>query len=289
MAEATAGQFHRLLRRWGTWLGGLVLAASLLFITDRLWRLDWLSLRPHISWQLAFALLVATLLFASADKALSRAWVASIDPDRMSPSCDMERIYARGVLMKYLPGGIFQYVSRHVGGAGAGIGHKPLARSAAVEIGLHFVSSLSVAAACLLFARWPAASSVALAVLVFGCLLTKRRLLTGLALQLAAFTAFAAAAGIVGVAILPPEAGLPHFAGLFLLAWLAGFVVPVAPGGLGIREAALLALAGPGLPPADLIAAVLALRASSILGDLLFGLPKLASLNQKSRKMSPSP
>ena len=55
-------------------------------------------------------------------------------------------------------------------------------------------------------------------------------------------------------------------------AWLAGFVVPVAPGGIGVREAALLALAGAGLPAAGLMAATLALRASSIVGDLGYGL-----------------
>jgi uncharacterized membrane protein YbhN (UPF0104 family) len=99
--------------------------------------------------------------------------------------------------------------------------------------------------------------------------------LTALAFQIVAFGGFALAAALIGAAVLPAGTSLAHFAALFLLAWLAGFVVPVAPGGIGIREAALLALAGTGLPAAGLMAATLALRASSIAGDLGYGLVTL--------------
>ena len=81
-------------------------------------------------------------------------------------------------------------------------------------------------------------------------------------------------------AVLPAGASLAQFAALFLLAWLAGFIVPVAPGGLGVREAALLALAGGGVPAAGLMAATLALRVSSIAGDLVYG---LATLQRRRR------
>ena len=93
-----------------------------------------------------------------------------------------------------------------------------------------------------------------------------------LVLQLAAFGGFAAAAAIIGAAVLPAGAGLAQFAAIFLLAWLAGFLIPVAPGGLGVREAALLALGGGVASASALMAAVLALRIGSILGDLGYGL-----------------
>src|SRR3546814_19885240 len=82
----------------------------------------------------------ASLLFAAADRALTRAWTAVVDPEHAQPPRDMERIYARGVLMKYLPGSIFQYVSRQVEGAKTGIAHKLLAKSIIVEVGLHLRS-----------------------------------------------------------------------------------------------------------------------------------------------------
>ena len=96
-----------------------------------------------------------------------------------------------------------------------------------------------------------------------------------LAFQIGAFGAVALAAALIGAAVLPAGTNLAHFSALFLLAWLAGFVVPVAPGGIGVREAALLALAGASLPAAGLMAATLALRGSSIAGDLTYGLATL--------------
>lgn len=272
MAESAAARRRPSFDRIGRWVGGAALAGSILFIGDRLWRLDWSTLQPHTSWGLVGAMIGAPLLFASADRALARAWTAIVDPDSNYPPKKMSRIYARGVLMKYLPGSVFQYVSRQVEGAKTGIEHKLLAKSVAIEVGLHLVSSMSVAAACLAFDRWPAAAGSAMLAVVGASLALRRPLLIALAFQIIAFGAFAAAAALIGAAVLPAGASLAHFAALFLLAWLAGFVIPVAPGGIGVREAALLALAGAGLPAAALMAATLALRASSIAGDLGYGL-----------------
>lgn len=263
--------------RLGRWVGGAALAASIAFIGERLWRLDWSTLQPHATWQFGAAMVGAPLLFAAADRALAHGWAATADPENSLPRGETSRIYARGVLMKYLPGSVFQYVSRQVGGAKAGLGHKILAHASMIEVGLHLVSSLTVAAACLVFDRAPLAVAASIVALVAACLTLRRRWMTALAFQIIAFGLFAIAAALMGWAILPMGMSLAHFAALFLLAWLAGFVVPVAPGGIGVREAALLALAGGALPAAPLMAATLALRASSIAGDLGYGLLTLAS------------
>lgn len=282
MAESAAARPRPSLERIGRWVGGAALAGSIAFIGERLWRLDWSTLQPHASWGLAGAMTGALLLFAAADRALARAWTAIVDPDHIQPPRDMARIYARGVLMKYLPGSVFQYVSRQIEGAKTGIEHKLLAKSVAVEVGLHLVSSMSVAAACLTFERAPI-SVLAVVVLVVGAAFAARPpLLTALAFQILAFGGFALSAVLIGAAVLPDGTSLAHFAALFLLAWLAGFVVPVAPGGIGVREAALLALGGAGLPAAGLIAATLALRASSIAGDLTYGLVTLRRRREQS-------
>src|SRR3546814_12675532 len=131
----------------------------------------------------------ASLWLAASDRALTRSWTAVVDPEHAQPPRDMERIYARGVLMKYLPGSIFQYVSRQVEGAKTGIEHKLLAKSIIVEVGLHLVSSMSVAAACLTFERAPVVAVVAAVIVVGAALAARRPLLTALALQLLAFVA----------------------------------------------------------------------------------------------------
>lgn len=284
MADAAAPRRRSSFERIGRWVGAAALGASFAFIAERLWRLDWSTLQPHASWGLAGAIIGAALLFAAADRALARAWIALVDPEQAHPPRDIARIYARGVLMKYLPGSVFQYVSRQIEGAKSGIEHKQLAKSVAIEVGLHLVSSMSVAAACLLFNIQPLAALGAVGVVVVALLAARRALLTALGFQIIAFGAFALAAILIGAAVLPASASLTHFAALFLLAWLAGFVVPVAPGGIGVREAALLALAGPGLPAAGLMATTLALRASSIAGDLGYG---LATLKPPFRRSAP--
>ena len=263
--------FDRLLR-WGR---VAALAGSLAFIGDRLWRVDWATLQPHMSAGLIGGAAAGTLLFAAADRALAKGWTALADPERAFPPSALQRVYARGVLLKYLPGSIFQYISRQVEGSKSGIEHKRLAKSAVAEVGLHLVSSMSVAAACLAFARSPAIAIGAALIVVGVSFAARRPLLTSLAFQIVAFAAFATAAALVGSAVLPAGASPAYFAALFLLAWLAGFVVPVAPGGIGVREAALLLLAGETLPAASLMAATLALRVSSIAGDLGYGLVTL--------------
>lgn len=272
MIETSFAPDRAVIRRIGRWAGGAALAASLAFIGERLWSLDWTSLQIQPSWAFAGALAGAPLLFAAADALLRRGWAATADPDRTCPHNELSRIYARGVLMKYLPGSVFQYASRQINGARAGLAHRRLAKASATEIALHVVSSLFIAAVCLAFERAGVIALAAATIVVIAAMAIRRPLTVAVAFQILAFGLFAAAAILIGAATLPAGASLTHFAAIFLLAWLAGFVAPVAPGGIGVREAALLALAGGALPDAALMAATLALRAASIVGDLGYGL-----------------
>src|SRR5690554_6904287 len=111
------------------WLGGAVLAASIGFIGHRLALLDWSSLQAYASWPLAFGLAGAGASFAVANHLLAKAWATTADPLAIIPQQELASVYARGVLMKYLPGSVFQYVSRHAGGRKAGLAHGQLVHS----------------------------------------------------------------------------------------------------------------------------------------------------------------
>lgn len=273
MAEAVHGALHAAASgRAGRWGAGLVLTGCIGFIGERLWRLDPAQLLDQASWPFGAAILAAPVAFGLADVALARAWQVLADPSGALDRRTASAIYGRGVLMKYLPGSVFQYVSRQFGGADAGLGHKQLAKASVTEIGLHVVASMTIAAGCLAASVAPVAGLAAAAALAIAAYGARRPLARALVLQLAAFGGFAAAAAIIGAAVLPAGAGLAQFAAIFLLAWLAGFLIPVAPGGLGVREAALLALSGGVASASALMAAVLALRIGSILGDLGYGL-----------------
>lgn len=71
------------------------------------------------------------------------------------------------------------------------------------------------------------------------------------------------------------DAGHAAVAGaVFLVSWLVGFVVPGAPGGIGIREATIVLLLGPVVGEADALAFSFLMRVIAVLGDavlFLFG------------------
>ena len=265
----------------------LVLLACLGFVAQRLWQFDWASLHAHFSARFFLACAGAIGLFACADVLLARAWAMLADPHGAALRGQRHAIYAHGVLMKYLPGSIFQYLGRQAQGAKSGLPHGQLARASGIEIALHLASSVMLGLACLAAAKAPL---VAAGVVVAAILIAWQRpwgWAHPLVLQLTAFACFAASAGVMAAVVLPGGIEPMRFAGLFLFAWVAGFVVPVAPGGLGVREAALLALAGQAIDQSGLLAAVLALRITSIGGDVLYAVPAIL-LGREGRAQNPT-
>src|SRR3546814_18296850 len=57
------------------------------------------------------------------------------------------------------------------------------------------------------------------------------------------------------------------FIGAFTTSWIAGFVVPGAPAGLGVREVVLTAWLACALPPATAVLLVVALRIATPIAD----------------------
>ncbi len=83
------------------------------------------------------------------------------------------------------------------------------------------------------------------------------------------------AAGFLGCLLAlhdPSSAELPAIAGAFAIAWVAGMVVPGAPGGIGVFEATALGLLQNRVPPGVLFGAVAAYRLASIATEGLGGL-----------------
>lgn len=254
------------------WAGAILLACSLVLIARQLWLLDWRSLAALLSLRLAAAALAALALCVAANALLARAWTHLADAERVAERARLVRIYAASVWLKYLPGSVFQYLGRQAEAARLGIPHKTLAKSHGLEIALHVVASLAVAAACLAWMANPAGTAAATAAIMLACAAIRRPLTNALLHQLIAFAAFGAAAAIVGSQVLPGAFDPARFAALYLLAWLIGFLAPLAPGGLGVREAALLALTASHAPAAGVLAAMLVLRLASVAADLCYGL-----------------
>jgi uncharacterized membrane protein YbhN (UPF0104 family) len=183
---------------------------------------------------------------------------------------------------KYLPGNVGHYVGRVALARENGLAPAPVVLTLGLETACAILAGLAVAAAGLpldsetVLTPWriAAAATAAAGTLVAALVLLRREPVRrrlrlpdpppgGPARQLGAalaclglcgcnFLVFGACAAILARTVLAaPSAPLPALTGLFAAAWVAGFVTPGAPAGLGVREAILLGglkpIVGPGV------------------------------------------
>ncbi len=267
MPETPARLRGKALLRWA---GLAVLAACLVYLALAVSRLDLAPLMARLGWRDWLGVAALAAAYAVSLTLLAAAWSALAAPDRKLSAAQAVAIYGPGTIAKYLPGSVFQYASRHVMGRGQGLAHGAMAHASLVEAALHVAVALALAAGLL------ARGGLWVPILFAGvggalALPSTRPLVRSLALQLLFFAAFALI--VVALGSLGGIADEPgRLAGYFFVAWVAGFLVPIAPGGIGVREAVLMALAGPveGAGAAAMLA--LLARLVGIAGDGLFGL-----------------
>lgn len=284
------------------WAGTLLcLAAVALFVREA--RQTGLHLPEGGVWQAVLWIGALGLAYAAAVGLLAWLWTLLV----------LDRGTARGVRLdvaasylvsqfgKYLPGNVFQYVGRHVLGRRLGIGHAVLASAAVLEAGF-LVATTSLAVAFFaggLLDGWPWARSAAAAVGLAGLavILASPRVFPGIvplrwldparvSLAFAGYAGFVTVFGVLYFACLRlyevPAPLLDAF-GFAALGWLAGFLVPGAPAGAGLREATL-ALVSPGQP--SITSAIIAFRLVTMLGDVLAFLAGLALQQMQGRDRS---
>lgn len=168
-------------------------------------------------------------------------------------------LFFRSQLGKYLPGSVWQYAGRVGLARSRNVPAQRALASVAAEVACSavaaaIVSSLVLGPAVTLGVLLGAVALVALAV-VFrpvapAWLAQARNLLAGLrlappavVLYLGVWVLYGVAFWTTGRALFPiPASDLVHYVGVFALAWLAGLVAVFAPGGIGVREAVIVAL-----------------------------------------------
>ena len=288
------------VRRVLHWLG-LGIALLSLYYVGR-------SLLGHFDQILALKLgpkavgvaLIATILYTCSLVALAASWsviAVSALPDARQLAI-AARIYARSGIAKYLPGNVFHLVGRQVLGRALGASQGRLAVATTAEIVLSLLSVWLIATAVFAVLPGPISRGLSLLALVCGALVaiafislgSLRRaapwaapildrvgrdascanLVLALTLNLAFFLCLAIIAGIVFRALTGEATPVMQVGALYLIAWLVGYIVPGASGGLGVREAALLVLLENAAGGPAVLAFALAMRLQSILADLLF-------------------
>ena len=199
-------------------------------------------------------------------------------------------IFALTQLGKYLPGNVMHFVFRYALTRAAGAGRPAVLSASALEPWILLCAALALLAV-LGGADWPAQfgwpgwlafllPTAALASLAVVLPWLRRRLSGQHMRLLSLLPPFLLQAGfLLGSALLfmslltlfEPSHSAPTTVVLAaaILAWLAGFVTPGSPGGLGVREVVLsVALAG-WIEPAVAISAAASLRLLTVGGDLL--------------------
>lgn len=213
-------------------------------------------------------------------------------------------VMGQAQIAKYLPGNVFQYLGRLALGTKIGIPAETILLSIGVETLLVIVTATIIAVIGLFFDRrafaWLMENMdtnvrtlilliVFLSVAIVPILLfySRRwiyqrlsylhpsRLSMAMGLYLTVFIVFGMLISLLLKVLWGIDSDLKwyKFAWGFALAWVMGFIVPGAPGGLGIREAVFIGLYSRDIGEGVVIGLAFILRVVTIMGDLLaFGL-----------------
>jgi uncharacterized membrane protein YbhN (UPF0104 family) len=249
-------------------------------------------------WSILPGVLVLSLLYGLSLFALGSAWALLVPRPAAAVTAArgaLLRAYGVSSLSKYLPGNIFHFAGRQVLGARLGWGHASLATATLLEIALSVLTALLIALTLMAFAdvrlagiapwhagiAWVAVLGLVATLELKGDrtgLLTRRGTVPPARGSLAAATSccalFFLSSALLAIGCYVLLYGRPDDAAAigaaYVLAWVAGYVVPGAPGGVGIREAAFLGILSPLVSPASALAVALIMRLVTTLGDALF-------------------
>lgn len=263
------------------WLGSLFALLGLGFVVSQLNVYAPQLAQVDISAQKMSLIVLLVPTYAAAALLLARAWWHLLTVCGAQSSWRWAvKVYGISQLAKYLPGNIFHLAGRQALGMSDGVSASSLAKSSLWELGLiAVVGSLFVFLALpLQLPDVPLAFAVVFflaAGSVLGCLLRRRCshfVVAAFFLQMA----FLAVTGVLFLVVLlgvqetdvSPSLWV-QIGAAYVVAWWLGLLVPGAPAGVGVREAALMWLLSHVAAPVPLLWAVMLSRVMTVLGDAL--------------------
>jgi hypothetical protein len=253
-------------------------------------------------------IVVAAISYASTIPTSSWAWGRLLRGTGVRfPTRQLNMIMGITQIAKYVPGSVGQHLGRTAMSIQRGIPAGAVVATLVAEMLLAIAAAVVVSLLALgLAARGPATlplghalraalAAVGLGIALLGLLMAARRApgptrwlaeylgpasrvpAPGVRALSTAFAAYVVNYLVIGLGLyaiafaamdLPPAAP-SFFVGVFALSWVAGFVAPGAPAGLGVREGVMAALLAPTLDGTTALGIIVAFRVATTLGDLL--------------------
>jgi len=279
-----------------------IILLSFWFIGEKFWEhQNWLR-NSALNYELLITIFICSVIYGLSEFLLSFAWRRLLKmcghKDISANVCN--RIYGKSQIAKYIPGNIFHVVGRHILGSQAGIKNIVLAGATIYEIlGLISISVLIGFGGMIIFGLSNIYFSLYQIILILFSTIVITSLITALAPYLMSlrgiilpyrgiwdtiiniskiyvfYFIFFLIAGLLLVIIvnLFLDININLIAKLvviFSISWLSGFIIPGAPGGIGVREAVIIFFITPIIGEAQSVAIAIALRFVTLLGDVWF-------------------
>lgn len=251
----------------------LLLVAAIVFVALRvrsIWHGGHIEL-ARVEWG---ALAGALVLGAAGTAAGGAIWLVILDALGVTTQRRWAGLFFQAQLGKYIPGSVWQYAGRAAIARTNGIPVRAVGVSLPVEFVASGIAGGSMAA--FLLGWWGAVLVGAVAVLLVAAerparsrrpaeFATARATLLYLPVWLLLGASFwLCARGLLGI----PARDLAFYIGAFAVAFLAGLFAVYAPGGLGVREAVLVALLSSRIGAADALVVAAASRLILIVVDV---------------------
>jgi len=274
-------------------ISGWLLSLAAIFFFIRLILQHGVTFKGLSAWQVAATVAGGGLFYGLMVSLLAVIWsyLALSSHDRNHGLLALTASYLKSQFAKYLPGNVFQYAARHALGRQLGIGHGNLAAAAMLEGILLICAAAFIVVlsgqdmARNLFPSIPPIPAWFSVFIVLGEVslswLPRPRMLQwfpryssgSLLCAFLGYLIFFGAFAAIFYFLLDWLTDSAYSASRVLssssLAWLVGFVIPGAPAGTGMREAALALAAGKQTATTGLLSAIVIFRVVTLVGDFL--------------------
>lgn len=221
------------------------------------------------------------------------------------PTKSLVKIYSKSNLGKYLPGNVMHYVARNVLAKKHSLSHKIIAAASFIEVAFILISgalllitvtflpviNVNIDSYGQYFSYKYILSALCILVVSIALLYIFRNKLSldlnnikssipGLSVLFRALSGYIFIYLLLGISQLIIMAIFDdieftaynywNILYVFIFSWIIGFIVPGAPGGIGIREAIFIFLLSQNFPEQAVILVAISYRLINIMGDILF-------------------